>query len=323
MSDLPPPEELTDCAPWWTSERQNHVLVRVVLPDESEYLDIYHRDGTYLTPPDARLCALVLERMLAAGVPVLDGDAWVLQQKLAPYKYLWTGRADRFLVIRFQPPDGSPRNLIYDEEGEVYPIYEDPVRDAVVERMLAASVELIEIPDLDAISPQLNVKQEAELNLQVEEETAEVDGTLYLRLFEKPPFEPASSWRIVGRRSPGEITAYFAQYVSWTYGTELSFRERVRLPVEEQGWTASLVQDEVPLDGAWAESLLLELQKIRIPAYVPELGGGKDGTTYRLTLGHWPHQSEWTWWCSGPEEWLPLVELAFEAREYLEQLFNE
>jgi len=311
MPDLPA-ESLAAYERLWTTEKDCYSLVRVEFPDGRSFHDIYHLDGTYSTLADDDLNRSVVERMRAAGVPVLEPDAWVLSQKLKEFEYLWTSGPNAYLVVRYLRPDELPRDVIYDEGGDYYSVYEEAVRHAVVERMIAAGAQLIAVDeariyDGDGFSA---LQRQGDDQL-AREHDEDVNGVRLFSLLIQPSFEAWSSWRLFRIYPESSSPFHVVRFLTWRHGSPLSFRERVRLPYAEQGWSLRWIRNEVPLDNAYCDQMLARLSRIQAPAFASllyEYGQlGCDGTSYRLTAGSSQPVSEWVWWEEGPEEWKDLI----------------
>jgi hypothetical protein len=302
------PNGIEEYAALWGSDRERYVLVRLEFPDGHTFYDIY---GEYCTIQDESLNAAVAQRMRDAGTPVFTPEAWVLELNLGPHAHLWEHPED-YVIVRATTEAGVI-DLISDSRGVVNRIYEDRTHSAVVQRMLAAGAELVETQDEAGGWGKPPAVSVANRKVVTESEESEFGRECLLRMVFEPSFEPAVCWLLVRRAIVGGVPTYHARLLTWEYTSNRSFRERVRLPHEEQGWQLRVVRREAPLDAEVVEAHLRRLAALRLPLLVDELWLGRDGTTVTVTLGS-TATTTWSWWEDGPEPWCELVSQIAELR---------
>lgn len=152
---------LADYEAWWTSEKDRYVIVLLQFPDGTLYHDFYTRDGVYATLPDDTLHLQVVEKMLAAGVEVLDADTWSERgRSLYQHEHLCTKAKRAFVLVTSKDGVPGPGAEIRTLHGEIYSVAAE-IKNQVVSRMLDAGVRTVDAESLTDVLTELRQGQAA------------------------------------------------------------------------------------------------------------------------------------------------------------------
>jgi hypothetical protein len=227
---------------------------------------------------------------------------------------------DQFIVVRYREPDDG-LELLYDTDANCYRIHEPEVRRLLLNHVVANG-SLVVTLDRDVEEHRGGVRHQwNELVVEAHTERPE-HSTRIFGVIAYASFDPWYAWRLLRHWGEGGAWTYSAELVYWHFGGPLPFREQVQAPPEHR-WRCDIIRHSLVLDCEEGDELMRRLCAIRIPPCVDEFMGGsrgKDGTTYRMTIGEWGSRTEWTWWQDGPDEWQELIQFAHELYERLDAL---
>jgi hypothetical protein len=319
----------------WTTQREEYVIVPVRFPDGRVFYDLYHRDGTYCTLPDEWLNAAVVERMVAAGVPVVDPDSWVADRRLTYYEPLWTTDRDRYLLIQPHPGDENQYITIYDRvekrlRGSSF--IDGEMRPAVIEKMIDAGVEVVQLRDTSAIADKLREMEErADVAVREayrsdrwsQDPDASRAGCL-VRVLIEPTFERPQCWHLFRRWLASGEAAYFARPTRWVEEADLHWGYPVRPEGDASRFVPTLSDLDLELNVDYTEQFLRHLVVSPIPVYLELPYAAFDGTTFYVTFGAGADLgTELSWWSDGPAEWREVTVAVQQLLADLEALYEQ
>ena len=153
----PPEHSVENGLPRWSAQPDRYVVCAVDLGDGTAYFDLYTRNGECVTLSDDIANAALAAEMIAAGVEVVDYDAWVGRwRELMNHSLLWTRDRFQYVISRSAPPE------IYTMEGTIYPVAPYLLKE-VIERMVASGARAVPPEKLQATLVDLRHTEEREV----------------------------------------------------------------------------------------------------------------------------------------------------------------
>lgn len=139
--------------PYWTTRKQDFILVRYEGSDSCESYDLYERNGRWqrFDPPHIR--EEVIERMRAAGVECLTNEQWTSirsaleaeerEREFQRHSPMWTTEQHAHLLVAHECSSGGYYRITR-RDGFEYRFCDDQLARCIAAQMLAAGIEVVD-----------------------------------------------------------------------------------------------------------------------------------------------------------------------------------